>query len=93
MLNGYPTLKIDRRFLENVFANTEINFLCIDVTPYLVDKAHNDCYYEYAKNQYGRFDIKPNQAFTLKIKRENRWNFLRQRIRRRWISLFSITEI
>lgn len=68
--NGYPTLKIDRRFLENVFANTEINFLCIDVTPYLVDKAHNDCYYEYAKNQYGRFDIKPNQAFTLKIKRE-----------------------
>ena len=53
-----------------MFANTEINFLCIDVTPYLVDKAHNDCYYEYAKNQYGRFDIKPNQAFTLKIKRE-----------------------
>ena len=69
---GFPKIKIDRRFLENVFANTEADVLCFEVRAYLAQKAHEG-YYEYGEGadyHVDRFTIQPNQTMTISVKRE-----------------------
>ena len=68
---GFPKIKIDRRFLENVFANTEADVLCFEVRAYLAQKAHEG-YYEYGEGadyHVDRFTIQPNQTMTISVKR------------------------
>lgn len=66
--NGYPTLKLDRKFLENVFANTENDALCFDLRAYLAKKTH-EAYFECASGKYQYFTISPDKTITVTIER------------------------